>query len=84
MGRIQWEMILIGIGQAAIWITTFVLSITGNDGLLDGRPVIRDLVRARNAQHVRPRPHDPRCDDLPGALEVLRQRRQQLFHTLGK
>ena len=29
MGRIQWEMILIGVGQSAIWITTLILSILG-------------------------------------------------------
>ena len=29
MGRIQWEMILIGVGQSSIWITTLVLSIIG-------------------------------------------------------
>ena len=27
MGRIQWEMILIGLGQTAVWITVFVLTI---------------------------------------------------------
>ena len=31
MGRIQWEMILIGVGQSSIWITTLVLSIIGVD-----------------------------------------------------
>ena len=29
MGRIQWEMILIGVGQSSIWITTLVLTILG-------------------------------------------------------
>ena len=29
MGRVQWEMIVIGIGQAAVWATTFVLTIVG-------------------------------------------------------
>ncbi len=29
MGRIQWEMILIGVGQAVVWIVTYVLAITG-------------------------------------------------------
>jgi len=27
MGRIQWEMILIGLGQTAVWISVFVLTI---------------------------------------------------------
>ena len=29
MGRIQWEMILIGVGQSSIWITTLVLQFLG-------------------------------------------------------
>lgn len=29
MGRIQWEMILIGVGQCAIWLTTFIFVIVG-------------------------------------------------------
>ncbi|MEM7093110.1 MAG: fatty acid desaturase [Actinomycetota bacterium] len=29
MGRIQWEMIVIGVGQSIAWIATFVLTITG-------------------------------------------------------
>ena len=29
MGRMQWEMVLIGTGQALVWITTFVLTILG-------------------------------------------------------
>lgn len=27
MGRVQWEMVLIGTGQAVVWMTTFVLTI---------------------------------------------------------
>ncbi len=29
MGRIQWEMIVIGIGQSMLWVTTLVLTIAG-------------------------------------------------------
>ena len=29
MGRIQWEMILIGVSQSGIWVTTLILSILG-------------------------------------------------------
>ena len=29
MGRIQWEMIVIGIGQSFLWIFTLVLTISG-------------------------------------------------------
>jgi beta-carotene hydroxylase len=29
MGRIQWEMILIGLGQSAAWVTTLILAILG-------------------------------------------------------
>ncbi|MEC8986232.1 MAG: stearoyl-CoA 9-desaturase, partial [Actinomycetota bacterium] len=29
MGRVQWEMILIGIGQSAAWITILTLTVLG-------------------------------------------------------
>ena len=29
MGRIEWEMILIGLGQFTVWLTTWVLVIQG-------------------------------------------------------
>ena len=29
MGRIEWEMILIGLGQFTLWLTTWVLVIQG-------------------------------------------------------
>jgi len=27
MGRVQWEMVLIGTGQAIVWLSTYVLTI---------------------------------------------------------
>lgn len=29
MGRVQWEMVLIGAGQALVWLTTYVLAMIG-------------------------------------------------------
>jgi beta-carotene hydroxylase len=39
IGRIQWEMILWGLGQLALWLTVLVLGIRGDIPLWLGFPI---------------------------------------------
>ncbi len=49
--------------------TLTVDNTAGGSDLVYNIDVISDLVRARNAANARPRPYDPRVDDMPGKDE---------------